>query len=243
MQIEAIVRRGKDKQRCEDRCLMGRTVLCDVTGHTTIDVPYAVGVADGVGGSSLGDMASGYLCQRIAETDISSFPTAESVREYLNARNEELIRMAHGVSGAENMATTYTGVFLTRQNGWLVNAGNGRVYTMEGSRLHQLTHDHTLYAMYMSQGREAEARKSKKPELTCCFGNANPAHLQQLEIIPLYDFTVLLITSDGIHEFLTTEQMEEIINHVPTPDGLCRRLCDLAEKLGSADDMSVALIY
>ena len=58
MDIEALVRKGRNKERCEDKCLNGRSVLCDIDGRCSIDGAFIAAVADGVGGNQLGDVAA-----------------------------------------------------------------------------------------------------------------------------------------------------------------------------------------
>lgn len=243
MNVDALVRRGRNKERCEDRCLMGRSVLCDVYGWRELRPPFIVAVADGVGGNRLGDMAAGYVLQRLAECDAGGIADADALRRLIRERNEELIAFSSGIAGAHNMATTLTGILINEHGGWLFHAGNTRVYAIEGARVRQLTRDHTTYAYLMSAGREDEARACNRSEITCCLGNGNPAQLEQLEVAPLADFSALLLTSDGVHDALSDAQLESVLSRADSPEQACRLLCDSAQMLGSRDDLTAALVY
>ena len=76
MDIEALVRKGRNKERCEDRCLNGRSVLCDIDGRCSIDGAFIAAVADGVGGNQLGDVAAGYVLQQLAAADVAALADA-----------------------------------------------------------------------------------------------------------------------------------------------------------------------
>lgn len=243
MDVEALVRKGSNKERCEDRCLIGRSVLCDVDGRSSMSPPFMMAVADGVGGNRLGDMAAGYVLQQLASADADALSDSAAVRSFVTARNEELISLAQGIAGARNMATTLTGIVVNRHGGWIFHAGNTRIYAVEGAHIRQLTHDHTTYAWLMNAGRESEARLCNRGEITCCLGNGNPAQLEQLEVLPLGDFTALLMTSDGIHDSLRDEQIESVLSRASSPEEACRLLCDTAHMLGSRDDMTAMLVY
>lgn len=243
MNVEALVRRGRNKERCEDRCLMGRSVLCDIDGRRELDIPLIVAVADGVGGNRLGDMAAGFVAQRLAGADASGWADAGAVRAAIRALNEELIELASGVAGARNMATTLTGIVINSHGGWIFHAGNTRIYSITGSRAVRLTRDHTTYARLMSEGREEEARQCNRSEITCCLGNGNPAQLAQLEVKPLSDFSALLLTSDGVHDALSDAQIESVLSRASSPEEACRLLCDSAQLLGARDDLTAALVY
>ena len=64
-----------------------------------------------------------------------------------------------------------------------------------------------------------------------------------MEVMPLNDFTALLMTSDGIHETLADEQIESVLNRAQSPEEACRLLCDTAQMLGSRDDLTAMLVY
>lgn len=243
MDIEALVRKGKNKDRCEDRCLIGRSVLCDVDGRCTVDGPFIAAVADGVGGNRLGDVAAGYVLQQLAGADVDALADADTVKSFITARNEELIALASGIAGACNMATTLTGIVINDHGGWIFHAGNTRIYAIVGSHVRRLTHDHTTYAWLMDAGRIDEARVCSRSEITCCMGNGNPAQLDRLEVTPLEDFTALLMTSDGIHETLADEQIESVLSRASSPEEACKLLCDTAQMLGSCDDLTAMLVY
>lgn len=243
MEIEALVRKGADKDRCEDRCLMHRSVLCDVDGHCAIEPPFMVAVADGVGGNRLGDMAAGYVLQNMACADVDDIRSADELRSFICARNDELIDLSSGIAGARNMATTLTGILVNRHGAWLFHAGNTRIYSVEGAHIRRLTRDHTTYAWLMNEGRMAEARMCNRSEITCCLGGGMATLLSQLEILPLEDFTALLMTSDGIHDILDDGQIETVLSHADSPAAACRLLCDSAQDMGSRDDLTAALIF
>lgn len=243
MDVEALVRKGRNKERCEDRCLIGRSVLCEVDGRSALEPPFIAAVADGVGGNRLGDVAAGYVLQRLAMAQVDALGDAGAVREFIAARNGELIDLARGIAGAQNMATTLSGIVINRHGAWVFHAGNTRIYAVEGAHIRQLTHDHTTYAWLMEAGRTEEARFCNRSEITCCLGNGNPAQLDRLEVAPLEDFTALLFTSDGIHDALQDEQIESVLNRAGSPEEACRLLCDTAQMLGSRDDMTAMLVY
>lgn len=243
MDVEARVCKGRNKERCEDRCLIGRSVLCDIDGRCAVEPPFMAAVADGVGGNRLGDMAAGYVLQQLAQADADEMHDAGAVKSFIAARNEELISLARGIAGARNMATTLSGIVINRHGAWIFHAGNTRIYAVEGAHIRQLTHDHTTYAWLMEARRIDEARVCNRSEITCCLGNGNPAQLEQLEVLPLADFTALLFTSDGIHDTLRDEQIESVLSRADSPEEACRLLCDTAQMLGARDDMTAMLVY
>ncbi len=87
MDIEALVRKGRNKERCEDRCLNGRSVLCDIDGRCSIDGAFIAAVADGVGGNQLGDVAAGYVLQQLAAADVELYSGTQRRADLAGARH------------------------------------------------------------------------------------------------------------------------------------------------------------
>ena len=54
---------------------------------------------------------------------------------------------------------------------------------------------------------------------------------------------ILVMTSDGIHDYVDIDYMEEIICSEKSPQEKCNALMQAASHNGSVDDSSIVLIY
>lgn len=234
MKVSAITRMGAGKTASDDRVLVGgRILVCDEWSGE-IALPAVVGISDGVGGNAGGDIAAQYVCERIygCSTDMDDIAGV----------NAGLLELSQKTPGREQMAATYSGVFIAEDRSVkLLHIGNTRVYSIQGGYLKQLTSDMTTYNYYMSLGRIEEARQCSRSEITACFGGGtNSLFRPQLTDIPAAGS--LLITSDGVHDFLDIDRMEQIISDAANDPAACRELLENALRAGSEDDMSVVII-
>ena len=124
----------------------------------------------------------------------------------------------------------------------LVHIGNTRIYAMQGHYLKQLTSDHTVYNWLKSLGRTEEAEACNKNEITSCFGGGDEKLMERLQILPVNPVRTLLLTSDGIHEHVGIDDLEDILNSDISDDEKCGAIMEAAQIAGSTDDMTAVLI-
>ena len=234
MKISAATRCGCDKSASDDRILVGGKILCCEELCCDIEPPFALGISDGVGGNAGGDIAAQYVCERL------SLCNCENLQDEISEINSGLLALAKKTPGKEKMAATYSGVFLCEnQPGKLLHIGNTRVYAIQGGYLKQLTSDMTSYNYYMSLGRTQEAEQCSRSEITACFGGGTSS-LFRPQILDLSGGG-LLMTSDGVHDFLDIDMLEGIISAAESDIAACREIISRALAAGSEDDMSVVI--
>ena len=231
-------RTGINHEICEDAVLVGTEILSGSYG--TLGVPEVgfICVADGVGGNNGGAQASRFVLTALAELQTSE----ESLREALVHINSRLIEDAKSTHEAVNMATTLTGVCRFATQYQLIHIGNTRAYVRQGQYLKQITSDHTTYNWLKSGGQQEAAEACNKNEITNCFGGANEALLSKLVVTDLPRFSLMVITSDGVHEYVDLDTLEDILNSEGSYDDKCEAMLNEAAKNGSEDDMTVVVV-
>ena len=236
--IYAKVQAGIGKSVCEDSVIIGSKVISDEATVEGIPSHGFIGVADGVGGNRSGDIASTHLLALLSEITCSE----EQLHDSLCEANAHLIEESKSNPLYEDMATTLSAIYIGGKEKRIVHIGNTRVYVVQGHYLKQLTADHTIYNWLNSMGRKEEAEASNKNEITNCFGGGNEELLSKLQILPLSDSKIFLLTSDGIHDYVSQDDMEEILNADLSGEEKCEELIKRALNAGSKDDMSAVLI-
>lgn len=230
---------GSHKAQNEDRILAGPQVYQDVTA----DMDFAggfVAVADGVGSNYGGAAAAQFLCERIA-----GLPRPEL--ESLRAVNEALLAHGRGTPNSGKMAATFSGLFFGEGLPVLVHAGNTRVYAIQaGKYLRQLTRDDTVVQYLLDTGKlteeEAESYAARN-EITSCFGGGRP-DLLRLTIRRLPDDAQqYLLTTDGIHEYASIDELEDILA-AAQGDWLAavKQMVKLAKDHRSPDDCTAVIL-
>lgn len=229
MKISAVTRCGSGKNNSEDRILIGSRILCneEFTGEVP---PCVIGIADGVGGNAGGDIAAQFVCERLSEyaPDMDGFAGV----------NAALLEFARKTPGKETMASTFSGIF---PGGKLLHIGNTRVYAVQGGYLKQLTEDMTTYNYLRSLRRFEEAEHCRKNEITACFGGGIP-FLFKPYIADQDIFGSFIITSDGVHDYLNIDIIEDILSSSKNDIGTCQKVVKKALECGSDDDISILIV-
>lgn len=231
---------GASHSASEDSVLIGNEVLVDTRSTAAFPQLGFICVADGVGGNCGGAKASNYICEALAEAE-GLHP--DMLQEYLFEENQALIKLSKATPEYSNMATTLSGVYVVDGEIFLLHVGNSRVYAKQGKYLKQLTSDHTTYNWLMSTGSAEAAQKCNKSEITNCFGGGNESLISKLSVTRIQDFPCLLLTSDGVHEYVDIDQLESILNSESTGVEKCNQILALAREAGSTDDKTVILAF
>ena len=230
---------GKRHTISEDAVLVGVEVVSDVSGvFSTPDVGF-ICVADGVGGNVGGAEASRFILSALAKWQDDP---EEDLKSFLTKTNDDLIAFASGMSAASDMATTLTGILFSVDGCRIVHVGNSRAFIKQGNYLKQITSDHTTFNWLMSSGKIEAAEQCNKNEITNCFGGKDPALLSKLYIAECQPFSLALLTSDGVHDYVDLDTLEEIICGEGLYDNKCEKIISRAIAAGSEDDLSVVII-
>ena len=259
MKIYLCTCKGIGKAVSDDRVLVGNGMYNDCVEVVTIDSGN-VAVADGVGGNQAGDVAAMLACTELARMGRPSV-------DAFNKVNARLLELAQTSDGFKGMATTISGIWLEREelppNGeqcsgiveadrgqrdaCIVHVGNTRVYAIQaGNYLRQLTTDDTVVEYLLKSGKLSEEEASNyagRNEITACLGGGRP-ELNKLRVESLPEGEErLLLTSDGVHEILSLDEMEDII--AKESDNLLeavKLLVKNAQENGSNDDCTAVII-
>lgn len=230
---------GRNHSVSEDTVLVGKEVIYETSEVLPMPDCGFVCVADGVGGNHGGAEASRFVCSSLAEVEAVG---SDELRTFLIKVNSALIDRAKGEPIFSKMATTLSGIYISEDASWLVHVGNTRVYIKQGRYLKQLTSDHTTYNWLKSSGQYDVAEKCNKNEITNCLGGGDPAHIAKLVVAELHQFSLLLLTSDGVHEYVGLDTLEDILSG----EGSYREKCDeiiwAAQDAGSKDDLTAVIV-
>jgi len=236
------IQTGKNKTVCEDALYDGKKVISEAHGCRYVQTPTIICVADGVGGNAGGEKAASFVLTKMQE--ISTIKSSEDLKTILFSINDDLISYGLNIRGQEKMATTLTGVFFQDEHIYLAHCGNTRLYTIKGNYLKQMTVDHTTYQWLLSHGKFNEAEACNKSEILSAFGGGSSNYVSKLSVEEIFEKgipDIVIITSDGIHDYISEDMMEEIII-ANDREGIVNKLISHAVNNGSCDDCTVVII-
>ena len=235
MKIIAITQKGLNKSENEDRVVAGKSIIASGTFLAEVE-DGIIAVADGVGGHNAGAVASHFVANNICGLKEVSFEQMEQL-------NDDLVEVSKTHAGHKGMATTLSGVCMSNEKTQLFSVGNTRVYLLQSRKyLKQLTTDDTTlnYLLATCQLSPEEAENfDRKNEITACFGGGNPEffRIKISNIEPLV--APFMLTTDGIHDYLSVDEMEDLIEAHGLTEICCSELIKAARSKGSVDDASV----
>ncbi len=222
--------------------------------HTSMDAPTLSEwvceesrfiVADGIGGEAKGEVASNLVLASIRDTPADL--TGESgIRDLLTGAKERLEEYVAEHPDAHNLGCTLAGVFLTKEGGIAFNAGDCRVYRINGTFFEQMTRDHSLVQTLLDAGAITEEEMRHHPRrnvvTSSVSGDGNPDPVEVFTTaFRLRSDDTFFICCDGIWGSFSHDELEMIYQRFPGPD-FCGKIQTAALARGASDNISAILV-
>jgi serine/threonine-protein kinase len=203
-------------------------------------------IADGVGGQDCGEVASQMSVEvavRLFREAKENIPPRDVLWDVINAAN--LAVYDKGMDHRDNgrMATTLIVSIFRNTEVAIGHVGDSRAYLVQGGKAQQITADHTYAAMQQKLGliSAQEAAHSEMRSMLMRSIGREPTVQVDLYTVRVNQGDYIVQCTDGVHQFLTEDEICEIVTHVP-PDEACKQLLALAEKRGTEDNLTVQVI-
>ena len=218
-------------------------------GELKNDTAWAI-VCDGMGDANGGTVASSNAVKIITEYIQSSFQDSmalNSIKALLQSSvygaNVRLYDMSNKIESLSGMGTTVVAVILSNNIAQIVHVGDSRAYLIDGGKLTQITKDHSIVQSMIDSGKitpEEAINHPNKNVITRALGVKEDVEIEYNEI----DFSSsqkLLICTDGLTNYVSNNEIEDIINNNPI-DACPELLIELANKNGGGDNITLVII-
>lgn len=218
-------------------------------GEFSDEVVWSV-VCDGMGGAAGGNIASALAVKVISDKINASYRDEmrdSSIHNMLDsaltAANIEVFDFAEAKPELRGMGTTVVCAIVRNNQAYIAHAGDSRAYVINNGNINQITTDHSMVQDLLSRGKitseEAENHPNKNI-ITRAVGVDKSIDID-FEQIDLSDDDVLLLCTDGLSNYVTNNEMIEIMS-----DGkyyaFADRLVTRANKNGGGDNITVVII-
>lgn len=229
----------------------------DMVASRFDEFAYGLAVADGVGGSGAGDVASSSALMKLIYLVINTSDwimriidrqDADRVLERMSDRfrkvDDAVRALAENDPSLLGMGTTLTVSISRKRDLFIGHIGDSRAYLLRAGKLHQLTHDHTLAQALIDFGiakPEDLATRAMRNVLTTCIGSTGERGEAEVQRVDLQDGDQLLLCTDGLTEMVGDESIGATLGEADTADFACKALIDLALSAGGLDNITVAL--
>jgi len=209
-------------------------------------------VADGVGGSSRGELASRRAIEafsRYANESMHCYYTtdpsnegefAEALTEAAITAHQELQKETQRDPGSGNLATTMTIFLGVWPRAYLLQVGDSRYYMMKDGQLNQVTRDQTLAQQLLDDGvfTRAQARSTPLADVLSSSLGGETARPVVTGIDSEWDQVHLLCT-DGLTKHVSDDRIAEILDGMTSSRQACKALIQAALDDGGSDNITV----
>jgi serine/threonine protein phosphatase PrpC len=212
-------------------------------------------VADGVGGNFSGELAAGTALAALKDFIARSsgdLPLARQVKDKallasaVREANAKVRALAQSDEKYKDMACTLAAGVLSGDELLFAHLGDSRLYLVRGGLAEQLTSDHSWVNEQLAQGSitpdEAKTHKMRGA-VTRAIG-AEEAAAPDLSSLRLRPGDYLLFCTDGLSDAVQRAEIGDTVARLgPKIRKISEALADLAVAQGSADDITILILY
>ena len=229
----------------EDAMLLHHTVMTEGALQIGVEEPFIAAVCDGVSGEQAGELASRscltFLSEIHYEKRLNLKRTILDIHAKITAQSKRL-------ESTVGMQTTLCGIAIDEEHALhCFNVGDSRLYRCRNGSLEQISRDQTLVQMLYDEGTITSEQKmvhTHRHIVLPVVGNLDAEPKPEVVIYPdgLRFGDVMLICTDGLTDYVSIYEIEEIL---AAPRSLHQRLHELAElalQNGGRDNITMAAV-
>jgi serine/threonine protein phosphatase PrpC len=167
-------------------------------------------VADGMGGHTAGDVASGAIADALGRLTLNGnlADDVDAVDDALGEVNEQLREHARETCPGATVGSTVVAMLALAGVGVALWAGDSRLYRLRGRRLEQITRDHNPVSDLLDSGAvsESEAVAADTNIVTRAVGGHSELFLD-VAVFDIDPQDTYLLCSDGLYRELNTADL------------------------------------
>jgi protein phosphatase len=223
--------------------------------HRSLGTPIGLYVvADGMGGHSAGDVASGLAINALAQHAVATLlpleihdgtpgPEIETwLRDAINVANAT-VHEQRKLAGT-NMGTTLVMAYVAGGEAYIAHVGDSRAYVISTDRIQQITVDHSLVQRLVDTKQLTLEEARVHPQRNVIYKNLGDraAVAPDLARLDLQPGDRLLLCSDGLNTVVEDAQIQQLVMSAASPQEACRQLIDAANAGGGPDNITAIVV-
>jgi len=209
-------------------------------------------VADGMGGHRRGDVASRIAVQTVArmllplltsENEIPRSVYHDGLRLAIDQANQAILAEAQRHPECEGMGTTLSLAISDGRSLHVANAGDSRVYVINGREIFQVTRDHSLVQELVDRGElmpEEARHHPRKNVITMALGVYDQV-TPDIGCLTMEPGDNVLVCCDGLINHVEDDDIHRVVVEASDPQTACEILVSLANRGGGTDNISVII--
>ena len=203
-------------------------------------------VADGMGGSNAGEIASRMAVDAVVREFTAAAPDdpATALARSVEVANSEIFEFSRTHADLNGMGTTCTVLALRGDQVLVGHVGDSRAYLVRGHEARQITTDHSLVAQLVARQQLTPEEARHDPRRNVVTRSVGVAPDVEVDVVavgePLRDGDTLVVCSDGLHGQMSDSEIASLAMG-DSLDEACRDLIALANERGGPDNITVVL--
>jgi protein phosphatase len=222
--------------------------VSDTGEHRTVNQDAAFtaawggAVADGVGGSPAGDLASAAFVHRLAAGRVGTVD-AETLAVSVRAANWDLRAHVERDPSLSGMATTFTGVFVSESDTLLLaHTGDSRAYLLRDAVLTQQTRDDSYVQALVDRGLVAVEDAASHPRRNLITASLSGGERDRVVVVEheARPGDRWILCSDGLSDYVPHEDIAEAVADRVAPEAAAAAV-RRALRAGTRDNVTVVV--
>jgi protein phosphatase len=203
-------------------------------------------VADGMGGHSAGEVASGMAVELVPRLYYEAKGDPQTaLKRAVEEANRRINSAAAADDAKHGMGTTCTTLVILDGQAFAAHVGDSRLYMERDSKIYRLTEDHSAVMEMVKLGlitlEEARTHEDKNVILRA-LGTAPAVEVATLEPFSVKVGDQYLLCSDGLYDLVPDDEIERELAEVSDIHAAAERLITLAKARGGHDNITVGIL-
>jgi serine/threonine protein phosphatase PrpC len=250
--------KGRVRQNNEDNFAVSAYRLSETDPTPAV---FAI-LCDGIGGHKAGEVASEMAVNRISARVARSdgLQPNEVIRSAFIETNEKIVAASRANPDRQGMGATLACVWVIGRRLYSTSAGDSRIFLIRAGAIQQLNIDHTWIQDAVDKGLIDPAKVKDSPNLHVIRrylgsekdvepdfrmrlreGETNEQMIAN-QGTPLAPGDVLLLCSDGLTDYLKSNEILGVMQREKNLNASIKALVDLANQRGGQDNITVVML-
>jgi serine/threonine protein phosphatase PrpC len=217
------------------------------------DEAYAMAVADGMGGTGRGDLASQLAIRTAWELagrttswimklgDLNTSELAERIEGFTYLMQKAFEDEFEAKPEFAHSGTTWTCAYFVSSFAVVANIGDSPCFLWRDGMMGRISTDHTVQQEFVAAGVSSEVAGKYSHMLTRCFGPHSSDARPDVHHLRLAAGDQLLLCTDGLTDIVRGEHIAQCIDEAPDAQSACDGLVELALAAGGKDNVTAVL--
>lgn len=210
-------------------------------------------IADGMGGHTAGEIASGTIVNSIAKKAAKELVFCQLaqngpsdcqkwLQEAVEVANADVYALRK--SSGTDMGSTLVAAVLEGNRAYIAHVGDSRAYLINAQGIQRLTLDHSLVERLIETNQISREEARFHPQRNVIYRTIGDKSRIEVDVSTnlLNTGDYLLLCSDGLSGMLDDQTILKNVLEAPTPQAACDALVDLANAAGGDDNISVVIV-